>query len=121
LRRSGLRAVDLHLLMARTLPRAALLVVLGLAACRSPSQVPDAPLPPAPDGGAPEASVLGKNDVVEVKVFQEQDFSGIYRVSSGGTLDFPYCKNLAVLGLTPEELAAKLTVCLAPRVLKNPQ
>ena len=95
---------------------------LALAACRTPSPTPEATPPPAlPDGGAPEANVLGRGDVVEVKVFQEPDFSGVYRVGSAGTIDFPFCKNLPVVGLTPEEVGAKLTVCLAPRVLKNPQ
>jgi polysaccharide export outer membrane protein len=99
-----------------------LLAAVLLGACRSPGSVPTtAALPPPPAGGVPEANVLGRGDVVEVKVFQEPDFSGVYRVGSAGTIDFPFCKNLPVVGSTPEEVAAKLTVCLAPRVLKNPQ
>jgi protein involved in polysaccharide export with SLBB domain len=96
------------------------LAALAAVACRTPSAATQ-PLPGESDGGSPQAGVLGKNDVVEVRVFQEPDFSGVYRVSSAGTMDFPFCKNLPVLGLTPEEVAAKLTVCLAPGVLKNPQ
>ena len=102
--------------------RLLLAVALTLTACRTPSPTPESMATPSlPDGGAPEANVLGRGDVVEVKVFQEPDFSGVYRVGSAGTLDFPFCKNLPVLGLTPEEVGAKLTVCLAPRVLRNPQ
>jgi len=102
--------------------RLLLAVALTLTACRTPSPTSESmPAPTLPDGGAPEANVLGRGDVVEVKVFQEPDFSGVYRVGSAGTLDFPFCKNLPVLGLTPEEVGAKLTVCLAPRVLRNPQ
>lgn len=108
--------------MSRALFVAAGLVVLA-SACRSPSTVPDAHLPVSStvDGGAPAASVLGTNDVVEVKVFGEPDFSGVYRVSSSGTIDYPFCKHTPVLGLRPEDVAAALTVCLQPRVLKNPQ
>lgn len=104
-----------------------LLLGLGLlvaaSACRSPGSVPDARLPVAggADGGAAAAGVLGVNDVVEVKVFGEPDFSGAYRVSSSGTIDYPFCKQTPVVGLRPEDVAAALTVCLQPRVLKNPQ
>jgi len=102
--------------------RVVLPVVLALLAsgCRSPGANVGYQLPPPVDGG-PEASLLGRNDVVEVRVFQEPDFSGVYRVSSSGTIDFPFCPKLPVLGLAPEDLAAQLTVCLAPKVLKNPQ
>lgn len=95
-------------------------LLLGSAACRSPSPTPDA-LPKPTEAQTQSSSVLGKGDVVEVHVFQEPDFSGAYRVTSTGTLEVPFCKGMAVLGLTPEEVAAKLTVCLEPRVLRNPQ
>lgn len=100
--------------------RLCLLAALSLAACRSPSPTADT-LPKPTEAQAASSTVLGKGDVVELHVFQEPDFSGAYKVTSIGTIEVPFCKGLPVLGLTPEEVAAKLTVCLAPRVLKNPQ
>ena len=85
--------------MLRALFAAAGLLLLA-SACRSPSTVADAHLPMSTgsDGGFAAAGVLGSNDVVEVKVFGEPDFSGVYRVSSSGTIDYPFCKHTPVIG-----------------------
>lgn len=104
-----------------------------LVACRAPS--PRAPTLPsdylttdaAPsasrDGGssAPGASTLGTGDVVEVRVFQEADLSGPYRLAPDGTIDYPLCGKVSLGGMTSSQAADVLTRCLAAGYLKRPQ
>ena len=40
------------------------------------------------------ASALGSGDVFEVRVFQEPDLSGAFRVGPDGTVEFPLCKTV---------------------------
>ena len=79
----------------RLLPSLLLAVLLAVAgACRSAA--PELPLPsaeenrPAPPG---PASTMGPGDMVEVRVFQEPDHSGVWRVSPEGTIDYPIPKS----------------------------
>lgn len=73
------------------------------------------------DGARSEASTLGSGDLIEVRVFQEPDLSGAYRLSSEGTIDFPLCGKVALVGRTSSEAADALTRCLAEGYLKRPQ
>jgi protein involved in polysaccharide export with SLBB domain len=102
----------------RFLPVACWLMVC--AACHPPSTTSDRPSVPPPAPGS-TTTTLGASDMMEVRVFQEADFSGIYRVGSDGSIDFPYCHKLEVRGRTPSEAAQKITDCLKPRYLVNPQ
>ncbi len=68
-----------------------------------------------------EASTLGSGDLVEVRVFQEPDLSGAYRLSTEGTIDFPLCGKVTLAGTTSSEAADALTKCLADGYLKRPQ
>ena len=67
------------------------------------------------------SSTLGPGDVFEVKVFQEKDLSGVYRVSSAGKINFPLIGYVDVAGLTPSEVANKLAALLEKDYLRNPQ
>jgi protein involved in polysaccharide export with SLBB domain len=60
-------------------------------------------------------------DVFEVRVFQEAELSGVYRVGPEGTIDFPLCGRLEVRGQTSAEVATRLRTCLAEGYLRNPQ
>jgi polysaccharide export outer membrane protein len=94
--------------------------LLGLlVGCRTPQAVPPPPKPT--EVTTNKAVALGQGDVVEVKVFQEADLSGIYRLSNEGTINFPFCTGLLLQGLAPSEAAAVIVGCLKPRYLKNPQ
>jgi protein involved in polysaccharide export with SLBB domain len=106
----------------RPLPSLSLALLLaGAAACRSAA--PDLPLPsaeenrPAPPG---PASTLGPGDMVEVRVFQEPDHSGVWRVSPEGTIDYPLCGKVDLAGRTSSTAADSLRECLA-RYLRRPQ
>jgi polysaccharide export outer membrane protein len=97
------------------------LALLLASACRTPGSASEAPPPPVQPSTPVHASELGTSDVIEVKVTQEADLSGAYRVGGDGTIDFPFCRRLKVGGLVPADAADKIVDCLKPRYLKNPQ
>lgn len=106
--------------MVRTLLSSLLAAALlaGCAARISPPQgarplvIPAVPVP---------AQALGPNDVFEVRVVGEDELTGSYRVSSDGTIAFPFCGKVAVAGRTAPEISERLTICLSDGYLKNPQ
>ena len=71
-------------------------------------------------GGLP-ASTLGPNDLIEVRVYQEPELSGIYQVGPQGDIMFPLCKQVVVRGLTANGAAEKLRDCLSQGYLRSPQ
>lgn len=83
------------------------------------AQTPKTPQPPVRKF-AP-ASTLGPGDLLEIKVFDEKDLSGVYRVSSSGAIDFPLVGLLQVNGLTGSDAAALLEQMLKKNYLRDPQ
>lgn len=67
------------------------------------------------------ANTLAANDLLEVRVYQEADLSGVYRVAPEGHLDFPLCGKVRVTGLTPSETADAITACLKNGFVRRPQ
>ena len=105
-------------------------VAIALCACRTPKQsdigktitTAEADshrkqLKKTPEG----ANTLGAGDLVEVRVFQEADLSGTYRVGPEGTIDFPLCGKTKLAGMTASQSADVLTDCLAKGFLRKPQ
>ncbi|PTL79225.1 polysaccharide biosynthesis/export family protein [Vitiosangium sp. GDMCC 1.1324] len=103
-----------------------LLVLLGaLTACRTttPSQALDASeLPPPSASTATDTTgrTLGPGDLVDVRVFQEPDHSGVWAVSTEGTIDYPLCGKVHLAGRTSGTAADVLRGCLT-RYLKHPE
>ncbi len=64
---------------------------------------------------------LGIDDVFEIRVFNEADLSGMYRVSAEGTINFPMAGRLHVAGLRLEEVQEMLVQKLKAGYLKDPQ
>lgn len=105
----------------RHLPSLPLALVLAVAAaCRSAA--PELPLPTAEESRPRPgpASTLGPGDLVEVRVFQEPDHSGVWRLSPEGTIDYPLCGKVELAGRTSSTAADALSECLA-RYLRRPQ
>src|SRR5690349_1480544 len=71
----------------------------------------------APGGG----STLGSGDLLEVKVYEEADLSGPYRLGPEGSIDFPLCGKVKLSGMTAGQAADALKHCLAGRYLKHPE
>jgi polysaccharide export outer membrane protein len=64
---------------------------------------------------------IGKNDVIEISVYNEPDLNKTLRVSPEGTINFPLLGNIKVIDLTAKELEANITDKLAGDYLVNPQ
>lgn len=71
--------------------------------------------------GGPQGSTLGSGDLLEVRVFQEPDLSGPFRLSPEGTIDFPLCGKVKLSGMTSSQAADALTACLHQNYLKRPE
>lgn len=67
------------------------------------------------------SSTLGSGDLLEVRVYQETDLSGAFRVSPEGLIDYPLCGKVSVLNMTSSKAADAITTCLKNGFLKNPQ
>jgi len=103
----------------RKLPLLALLLV---AACKTPQKEPPRYSPPQELAVRDAANAtLGAADVLDVRVYQEADLSGPFRVSAEGTIDYPFCGRLKVAGLSSTALVDLISTCLRNGYLKNPQ
>jgi polysaccharide export outer membrane protein len=63
---------------------------------------------------------LGPGDIFEVRVYGEKDLSGDYRVCGEGTIVFPLVGTVAVLNLSPAQVANVLQERLADGYLRDP-
>lgn len=72
----------------------------------------DAPPAPAkPDSGVavdPKTYVIGAQDILSIKVWREQDFTGLYTVRPDGKITIPLIGDVQASGLTPERLGDQL-------------
>jgi protein involved in polysaccharide export with SLBB domain len=66
-------------------------------------------------------SSLGAGDVIEVRVYQEPELSGVYQIGREGDVIFPLCKRVAVSGLSPNGAAEKIRACLSEGFMRDPQ
>src|SRR5258708_22121486 len=100
--------------------------VFFLAGCKGPKELergqPMVPRDaPPPSEIVARGNTLGTGDLLEIRVFQEQDLSGAYRISPEGTIDFPLCGQLEMAGQPASRAADALRACLGSGYLKNPQ
>jgi protein involved in polysaccharide export with SLBB domain len=65
--------------------------------------------------------LLAPNDMVEIKVFQEDDLEAKLRISQRGTITFPLVGIVSIGGKTPQDAAALIRAALAKDYLVNPQ
>ena len=102
--------------------RAPLAALLLLAACAPASRsVAPSALPSSASPLDLSAATLGAGDVLEVRVFQEPELSGVFQIGPQGDVIFPLCKRVVVGGLTPNGAAEKLRACLADGFMRDPQ
>jgi len=94
----------------------------ALSGCKHESPVPsDRSAQAAPSLPPIGASTLGPGDVFEVRVFQEPDLSGVYRLSSDGSMTFPLCGRMELGGLSVSAATDEFTKCLSSGYVRNPQ
>lgn len=89
---------------------------LGCGSSRSATKDVEPPLP-APTVG----EQIGIDDVLEVRVFGEPDFSGDFRVAEDGGIDYPFAGRLKVLGKSVGDVQKEIGDRLKDGYIKNPQ
>ena len=67
----------------------------------------------------PKTYVIGAQDVLMIKVWREQDFTGPYTVRPDGKISMPLVGDVQASGLTPERLGEQLKQALA-NFIKSP-
>ncbi|MGB0646330.1 MAG: polysaccharide biosynthesis/export family protein [Bradymonadia bacterium] len=78
--------------------------------------------PPMPDMKVLlQSATLGPGDVVEIRVYQEKELSGLYRVGPSGDFEFPLIGAVNATSRTPSQLVQQLTNRLKNDYLVNPQ
>ncbi|MBL9039207.1 MAG: polysaccharide biosynthesis/export family protein [Archangium sp.] len=100
---------------------AALAWGVALVACRAPQRTRDPRFDLVVTDGGTSATSLAAGDFLEVRVYQEPDLSGMYRVSPEGFVDFPLCGRVSLLGVTPNVAGERFTECLRNGFLRRPQ
>jgi polysaccharide export outer membrane protein len=73
-----------------------------------------------PEAISPEDRI-GIDDTFDVRVYGEGDLSGMFRVATDGTVDYPLAGRLQVAGLRTGEIQQLLVQKLKDRYLKDPQ
>ena len=86
------------------------------------AQTPSPRISSEPTGELPKPGyVLATNDLISIKVFQEDDLQTQVRVAKDGTITFPLIGVVRVGGKTPQEAARTIRDMLAKGYLVNPQ
>lgn len=70
--------------------------------------------------GLPEDRV-GIDDTFDVRVYGEPDLSGVFRVATDGSVDYPLAGRMQIAGLRTGEIQRLLVDKLKDRYLKEPQ
>ena len=63
---------------------------------------------------------LGPLDILDIRVYDEEDLSGLYRVDVDGTITFPFLGAVDASNQTPNSLAEELARLLGEGYLLNP-
>jgi len=92
----------------------------GLAAGIAGRASPPAAL--AAPGSAPRSDyIIGKEDLIELGVFEQPDLTRTVRVSGDGTISLPLLGVVPIEGLSTTQAEAKLRDLLSDRYLNDPQ
>lgn len=96
-----------------------LLAALACLGCPKEKEIQSAGDIPQEES-APYATV-GPGDLLSVRVVGESELTGEYRVSSDGTITFPWLQKISVGGLMLGEIQDKIVVGLKNGYLRDPQ
>lgn len=97
------------------------LAVVSTTACRYPGTLEGVRADLLTTDAGINSNTLAANDLLEVKVLQETELSGVFRVDPSGHIDFPLCGKVTVAGLTASGAAENITTCLKNGYLRRPQ
>jgi polysaccharide export outer membrane protein len=82
-----------------------------------PAEPVKTPLPVTVD---PKTFSLGPEDIISVRVWREAELSGQMVIRPDGKITMPLIRDVDASGITPEQLAARITEALS-QYLTNPQ
>jgi protein involved in polysaccharide export with SLBB domain len=94
-------------------------LALAAASCKSCGDAPIAPFPRSEPLTLSDRA-LGPGDVVEIRVYGENDLSGTFDVGTDGNINFPLIGLVAVDGVAPPAVRDEIQRRLADGYLKNP-
>jgi protein involved in polysaccharide export with SLBB domain len=66
-------------------------------------------------------TTLGARDLIEIRVYRQEDMSGVFEVSPECTISYPLIGAVEVCGRTPPEVERHIREKLADGYLKDPQ
>jgi len=92
-------------------------LVIGLAACYPTAKHATT----ASDEVSTAEDRIGVDDTFDVRVYGETELSGMFRVATDGTVDYPLAGRLQVAGLRTGEIQQMLVTKLKDKYLKEPQ
>jgi protein involved in polysaccharide export with SLBB domain len=92
-------------------------VLMGLSACYPTQKL----VVMASDEVGSAQDRIGVDDTFDVRVYGETELSGMFRVATDGTVDFPLAGRIQVAGLRTGEVQELLVSRLKDRYLKEPQ
>jgi polysaccharide biosynthesis/export protein len=99
----------------------ALTLALGTAAAPAIAQEPEPRLgPPLFEEGADDYRI-GRQDLLEIRVFDLKELDQTVRVSDDGSITLPLLGRLEVAGLTKTQLAGEIARRLEESYVRNPQ
>ena len=111
-----------HLDLHHRVARYAASVAGALFLCGSAvAQNVDTNAAPPPQDERASSYILAPNDLVEIRVFQEDDLQSKLRISKDGTITFPLVGPVRIGGKTPQDAARTIRDALAKGYLINPQ
>lgn len=88
-----------------------------MAACTT-----GAPPPPKLPNAAQSSTQVGPGDLLSINVVGEKELPTDYRVSSDGTIDFPYIERTHVAGLEPQGIVDLIrSKLIEKKILTDPQ
>jgi polysaccharide export outer membrane protein len=97
--------------------RTAVLLLFASLACTQTSRH----VTNLPDVSTAAEDRVGIDDTFDVRVYGEPDLTGMFRVATDGTVDYPLAGRLAVAGLRTGEIQALIVEKLKGKYLKDPQ
>jgi protein involved in polysaccharide export with SLBB domain len=94
---------------------------LAVASCVNTTTEKQGPL--AANAAVPDEDTdkIQRGDTIEVKVFMEQDLSGVYPVGADGAIRFPLIGKVDVIDKSSVEVAVEIQARLTGDYLKDPQ
>lgn len=67
-----------------------------------------------------QKAILGAGDIIDVRVFDEKDLSGLHQITTEGLIRLPLVGMIKVSGLDVDQAAALISVEYQKKYLKNP-